>query len=419
MTPLRGLTARGRGLLAAGATLAGFAAVAGERDLLRVAVLLVALPLAAAASVARTRYRLSVTRTLEPGRLPVDAPATVSLRVANDSRLPTGALRLADSVPWTLGEPARFLLGRMEPGAVRELSYQLTSGLRGRFRIGPLSVRLADPFGLCELTRSFPASDVLVVTPAVTPLPPLSLPGERIGGAEGRERSLAAHGEDDAAIREYRHGDDLRRVHWRSSAHTGELMVRREERPWQRSATLLVDLRRGAHRGDGRHGSLEWAVAAGASIGAHLLAAGYRLQVVDGTPAGWSGTARDALLDRLAVAGPLPPTALQVALAQLSRAPSEGLLVAVLGGATGDELARLAALSEGRPCGIAFLLDVHAFAASGSRRAAPPGGAAVLRAAGWRVVDVAPGERLAELWPLAGATPGPRMAPARLTVAGR
>ena len=55
----------------------------------------------------------------------------------------------------------------------------------------------------------------------------------------------------DVIVREYRLGDDLRRVHWRSSARAGELMVRREEQPWQSRCTLMVDNRASAHRGQG------------------------------------------------------------------------------------------------------------------------------------------------------------------------
>src|SRR3712207_7749235 len=41
--------------------------------------------------------------------------------------------------------------------------------------------------------------------------------------------------------RAYRHGDDLRKVHWRATARTGELMVRLEERPWRAEATPFLD----------------------------------------------------------------------------------------------------------------------------------------------------------------------------------
>jgi len=96
-----------------------------------------------------------------------------------------------------------------------------------------LSLRFADLFGLVELTRSFTTTDALVVTPTVTPLPAIRLGGDWAGGGDSRARSISTMGEDDVTTREYRHGDDLRRVHWRSTARYGELMVRREEQPWQ------------------------------------------------------------------------------------------------------------------------------------------------------------------------------------------
>ena len=114
------------------------------------------------------------------------------------------------------------------------------------------------------------------------------------GGGEGSRRTIAVHGEDDVSTREYRHGDDLRKVHWRATARTGELMVRLEERPWRAQATLLLDTRARAHLLAPRHrrpspaagpaaattprppDSLEWLVEAAASIGTALARAGRR-----------------------------------------------------------------------------------------------------------------------------------------------
>ena len=107
---LRGLTTRGRSFLAAAAAAGLSALVLGERDLLRVAVLLATLPLLAAAYVGQTRYRLSCTRTVEPGRVPVGSPARVMLRLSNLSRLPTGTLLLEDRLPYALGSRPRSLV---------------------------------------------------------------------------------------------------------------------------------------------------------------------------------------------------------------------------------------------------------------------------------------------------------------------
>ncbi|HYU84750.1 MAG TPA: DUF58 domain-containing protein, partial [Kribbellaceae bacterium] len=208
---LRGLTTRGRSFLAAAAA-AGLAAfILGEKDLLRVAVLLAILPLLAAGYVGRTRYKLACTRTLEPHRVPVGGSSRVILRLQNLSRLPTGTLLLEDRLPYALGSRPRLVLERLGPYQASSVAYTVRADVRGRYEVGPLVVRLTDPFGLCELIRSFATIDKLTVIPQVVDLPTVRLAGEYMGAGESRARSVAVHGEDDAATREYRHGDDLRR----------------------------------------------------------------------------------------------------------------------------------------------------------------------------------------------------------------
>src|SRR5215218_8920587 len=292
---LRGLTTRGRSFLAAGVAAIFSALILGEKDLLRVAVLLVALPLLAAFYVGRSRYRLACTRSLDPYRVQAGGNARVLLRLQNMSRLPTGTLLLEDKLPYALGSRPRLVLDRLGSQQASSVAYTVRAELRGRYQVGPLTLRMTDPFGLCEMTRSFPSSDKLTVIPQVTPLQLVRLAGEYAGTGDSRARSVAVHGEDDAATREYRRGDDLRRVHWRSTARTGELMVRREEQPWESRATVLLDTRLGAHRGEGPTGSFEWAVAAAASISVHLRQAGYRLRLV--TEAGADLDANEATGD--------------------------------------------------------------------------------------------------------------------------
>src|SRR5207253_1085808 len=63
-------------------------------------------------------------------------------------------------------------------------------------------------------------------------------------------------------LREYEVGDDLRRVHWRSTARTGELMLRQDEMPWESRSTILLDTRPSTHQGE----SFERAVEIAASL---------------------------------------------------------------------------------------------------------------------------------------------------------
>ena len=178
---MRGLTTRGRSFLAAGITAALCAYLLGQPALLKIALLLTALPLVSVLMLMRTRYRVASGRRLSPSRTPAGQEARVHLRVDNVSRVPTGLLMLEDKVPYVLGPRPRFVLDRVEPRGHREVSYRVRSDLRGRYPLGPLQLRLTDPFGMCELTRSFSTFDTLTVIPRVEALPPVRLSGEAKG----------------------------------------------------------------------------------------------------------------------------------------------------------------------------------------------------------------------------------------------
>ncbi|WP_030542992.1 DUF58 domain-containing protein [Streptomyces albus] len=422
---LAGLTTRGRSFLAAGFAAAACAYVLGQDDLLRVGLLLSVLPLVCVAVLYRTRYQVAGSRRLAPARVPAGSEARVRLRVDNVSRLPTGLLMLQDGVPYVLGPRPRFVLDRVEPGGRREVSYRVRSDLRGRYPLGPLQLRLTDPFGMCELTRAFSARDTLTVVPRTDPLPPVRLSGDTPGYGEGRHRSLALAGEDDVIPRGYRHGDDLRRVHWRSTARYGELMVRREEQPQQPRCTVLLDTRRVAHRGAGPDSGFEWAVSAAASISAHMLERGFSVRLLTdtgdtvpgtdggaGSPGDFADTA-GLILDTLAVVDHSDEPGLSAAY-EVLRGGHEGLLVALLGALDEEQTAVVARLRHRTGRAVAFVLDAGAWAREPD---ADPGGFAgrlrLLREAGWSVVPVAPGASLPDLWrmaerPRAGAPAGGR-----------
>ena len=410
---LRGLTTRGRSFLGAGAAAALCAMAFGQRDLLRAAILVLALPLISALVVSRTRYRLASSRRMEPSRCPAGQEARVVLRLENVSRLPTGLLLLEDRIPYVLGARPRFVLDRVEPQGVREVAYAVRSDLRGRFSIGPLTIRLTDPFGMCEMVRSFTSTDTFVVTPVIERLPALALGGEWTGSGDSRARSIAAAGDDDVITREYRRGDDLRRVHWRSTARYGELMVRREEQPWESKAVVLLDARTVAHRGDGPGSSFEVAVSVAASIGAHLGHAGFSVELItdSGTRIGsavgddLTGTHEELLLDALAVVEASPNRTLRTA-GPMLRSAGDGLTVAVVGALSVEEASDLVRMRHGTGGAAAIVLDVDSWRSSAARDRTPAldsaGPIAVLRAAGWRVVPLSAGQPLGVVWPLIG-----------------
>ncbi|CAL9287589.1 DUF58 domain-containing protein [Streptomyces sp. SudanB25_2051] len=404
---LGGLTTRGRSFLAAGVAAAVCAYVLGQPDLLRVGLLLAALPLVCVTVLYRTRHRVTASRRLSPQRVAAGAEARVRLRMDNVSRVPTGLLMLQDHVPYVLGPRPRFVLDRVEPGGKREVSYRVRSDLRGRYPLGPLQLRLSDPFGMCELTRSFSAYDMLTVVPRTEPLPAVRLAGEAPGYGEGRHHALAQVGEDDIIPREYRYGDDLRRVHWRSTARYGELMVRREEQPQQARCTVLLDTRATAYESGGPDSSFEWAVSGAASAVTHLLERGYAVRLLTDTgdtlpgdgyvaPGHEAADTAGLMMDALAVVDHSGEADLGRAHDVLRAAGGEGLLVAFFGDLDGAQAELASRMRRRSGTAVAFVRDVAVGDTGG------PGGAAdavrLLREAGWVAVPVRPGDSLAALW---------------------
>jgi uncharacterized protein (DUF58 family) len=408
---LNQLTRRGRivaGLGIGGVVISG---ALGQRDLMRVGVLLLVLPLLSAVLVARTRYRLASARGLRPTRVSVDQPTTSVVRVENVSRLPGGLLLVEDAVPWQLGRAQRFVIDRLESGGRRDVRYELRGALRGRYTIGPVNVQLVDPFGFCRATRQFTTTDTLTVVPAIVTLPAIPVGGDWSGLGEARSRAVASAGEDDIIPREYRTGDELRRVHWKSTARSGELMVRREEHPWRTRATVFLDTRAVAHRGEGPASSFEWAVSAAASMACHLARRGYAVRVVDadGTTLRAGVTVSDTLsgaeaegplLDIFATVGLTEGAAPGVRDATTKARVRDGLLVAVLGDLDPDHAESIASLRSGNASALALVLDTAGWA---SRSTTPDDGrsmraAALLSAAGWRVVLCGPQTDLSDAW---------------------
>ncbi|HQR25781.1 MAG TPA: DUF58 domain-containing protein [Nocardioides sp.] len=398
---LLGLTSRGRAFLAAGLTAVGCAVLLGQPALTRVGVLLVAVPVVTAFVMSRSRYRLALVRTVSPQLVTAGQQARVQLALTNEGRTPTGVLLLEEQIPYALGSRPRYVLEGIGHGWRRHVTYQVRSELRGRFEIGPMSVRVSDPFGLVELGRAFRSTVPLTVTPRTVPLPAIPLGGAWTGSGDNRPRAFATGSAEDVTVREYRRGDELRRVHWRSSARVGQLMVRREEQPWQSRATLFLDTRRSAHRGEGVSSSLETAVSLAASVAVHLSHRGYtvRLVTAHGEDPGTVWHFRDAelntvpLLEALAVLEATPQRHLDTG--WLTEPTHGGLLVAVLGGVDDADLPVLRRMQHHAGTALAVRLDVPAWGPGGNRSPEP---LPSLARQGWSVVTLGPRDRWDLAW---------------------
>jgi hypothetical protein len=400
------LTIRGRGFMAGGVAAALCGLVLGERDLVRIGFVAVLVPIVAVVWIARAGNRLGLVRSLSSNRVGVGQEAPVRLEVTNVGPR-TGLLLAEEQIPWALGTRPRFLIDALRPGQVQAVDYPVSAEQRGRYQIGPLRIRAADPTGMVEIDRVFTKTAELVVVPTAEPLPSIPLLGGWTGTGDNRPRPFAGGSAADVTVREYRQGDEVRRVHWPSSARTGKLMVRSEEQPWQSRCTLLIDNRASAHRGHGPDSSLERAVTTAASIAVHLSRHGYVVRLVSahGTAAenDWHDDvpfSPEPILDQLAVL----PTIRSVNLHDewVDDTVTAGMMIAVLGATDDHDRALLARIRHRGSAAYAITMDVdtwlgRAVPLSPGR---PAGGEAArwLRHHGWKAASLPRGGSIASTW---------------------
>jgi uncharacterized protein (DUF58 family) len=293
-------------------------------------------------------FDVYVGRELRPSRLYVGADGRVDLAVTNRGTARTPQLAVTDVFD-DGRRAARFLLPPIPPDETARAAYRLPTSRRGRYRVGPVAVTATDPFGLARRTWTRGGTNEVTVCPRVHDILAPTQPGGRlVASVESvRARALVSEGgEEFLTLRDYEAGDDLRRVHWRSTARTGDLMVRQDEAQWRARAIVVLDVRPAAHDNT----SLEVAVEATASIVDRLTRMRRRVEVV--TSAGQQlGYTRDGhsrtwdVMDQLATIEASGPDRLANVLASLRTRRQAGLVVAIVGTVGPDELEALGALT--------------------------------------------------------------------------
>jgi uncharacterized protein (DUF58 family) len=259
-----------------------------------------AVAVALAAAWVRVRApRLQIERTARPPRLAVGEHCEIRLTACNGSTRPTAVTTLADEVG-RFGT-ARLVLAPLAPRARCVATYSLPTPQRGVQHVGPLSCSVEDPFGLARRSVRDPSIITVMVLPRTWVLDGLpAAPGDEPEHGTHVLSSASTVDEEFAALRDYVPGDDIRRIHWRSTARRGAPVVRQFDVPWQRRTTVLVDQRAGVD-----DAAFERAVSAAASV-LDLVARRdelVRLVTTAGADSGYvpAGEHLDDLMDSLAV----------------------------------------------------------------------------------------------------------------------
>jgi uncharacterized repeat protein (TIGR01451 family) len=313
----------------------------GAQTLVQLGYALIVLVMIAVLVVRLGRHEISVSRELSPQRVRPGESVQATITLHNMGTGAAPLLLLEDQVPKGMTGRARFAVHGIERKGHRVTGYELRAHRRGRFEVGALSISMIDPFGLARLKSGSRETTSFIVHPRTEVLSLPSNPGDRRSVTASTSRNpTGMRGEDFYTLREYVEGDDLRKIHWSSTAKRNRYMIKQEETPWHTRATIVLDDRPAAYEGEGSTASFDRAVEAAASLVDlyHRSGYGYRLlgAVDAGTPIGRGSEHRNRCLDFLALVQPSPvrtaddPLAMRLAGLD-TRSASEAALLLVTG----------------------------------------------------------------------------------------
>ncbi|HJR93767.1 MAG TPA: DUF58 domain-containing protein [Acidimicrobiia bacterium] len=316
-----------RGWAFAGAAVALFVlwVMFGETELGIASLLLFSSVIAGVLFVGRGKPRIQVGRRTSPSAVHEGDHAAVTLQLRNRGR----TLRHVTITEEVAGlGTAEFAVAAVAHGKDLTATYRILCRPRGMFPIGPTFVTVTDPLGMARVTATTGSIDSLVVYPAVESLREFpAVRGRNLVVTSSRPEHNQRGGEDFYTLREYQQGDDLRRVHWPSSARRDELMIRQLETPWQARALVVLDVRSESYP-DER--SFEKAVSGAASVVHHLVGGGFAADL-------WAGgavvnaTRYTAAMEALATVSPDPDIDILTVAGRLRRPEGGGVLVLVGG----------------------------------------------------------------------------------------
>jgi uncharacterized protein (DUF58 family) len=297
--------------------------------------------LACALAYVLTSPRLELERAVEPPTVEKGQPAIAVIRAVNLSwRSLVGLVieqRLGDIV-------FRAELPRLGRGEAGLRTYRLPTSRRGTYVVGPVELPKADPFGLCRRVRALGEPQVISVHARVIPLRPL--PSGTSRNLEGPSSDMSPQGTVTFhRLREYVLGDDLRTVHWPSTARAGKLVVRHYVDTAQPYTVILVDLNPAVYSPE----TFEEAMDATASIASCMSSGRAPVQIrttAGGRVGGPAQRDPSALVGYLTDLSPSSVGSLTAALLPLRRDRGGSALVVVTGMLELESLPAIATLSR-------------------------------------------------------------------------
>lgn len=291
---------------------------------------------------------LEVSRGIEPARVERGSRAFGLVSVRNRGRRRSGACTAVEPVATGDGRAARTV--RVDIPALRSrrrvaVSYEVPTERRGALVVGPLAIVRRDPLGLWRAERPVGEAVTLLVQPRVHAVDPRR--GGRARHLEGPVSDTASSGVlTFHSLREYTPGDDVRRIHWKSSARTGTLMVREHVDTSQPSTVVVLDARAARYEPE----AFEEAVDVAASVVAASQARGFPVRLVTTSGASHhvrAGQRGQDLHDALTTVALDDGGDLATAAAAVLRGREHDVLCVVSGRVDDGDLAAVTAMARG------------------------------------------------------------------------
>ena len=188
------------------------------------------------------------------------------IQMINRTRLPKSWLEVVEDT--NLSEPGGRTVALVK-GQVRSFRIATYLSRRGIYRTGRVRVTARDPFGLFRLSRTFLNDQSYTVLPKTVPLPDLDRRFANLPSDSVFSRRTPAITPESSTVRDYAHGDSLRRIHWPYTARMNRLMVKEFDIGVSAQAWVLLDMDRRSHLGDPPDNTEELAVTVAASLVQH------------------------------------------------------------------------------------------------------------------------------------------------------
>jgi uncharacterized protein (DUF58 family) len=183
---------------------------------------------------------LDVTRETKSNRAQVGQTLEERVRIRNASRFPKLWVEAVDHSDMPGHQISRVV--NLAPRDANRWKVDTWCSRRGRFQIGPLSLRSGDPFGLFPVEEIVPDVRELIVYPAVIHLGGFRLPVGDLPGGSATQRRTQFLTPNASGVRQYMPGDGFNRISWKTTARTGQLMVKEFELDPTSDVWIVVDL---------------------------------------------------------------------------------------------------------------------------------------------------------------------------------